>query len=68
MSAAELQTVLDMYEDVMDDFHVSIALPWEKACAAANAANLHKLIEVLTGVLRRRSEKKPEGIRDDYPS
>lgn len=41
----------------MDDFHVSIAFPWERACAAANAANLQKVFEVLPRTLRRRSEE-----------
>lgn len=29
LSAAEVRSVLDSYEDVMDDFHVSVALPWK---------------------------------------
>lgn len=41
----------------MDDDHVSIPLPWENPCATANTANLHKVIEVLTIVLKRRSEE-----------
>lgn len=28
VSASELRTALDMYKDVMDDFHVSISLSW----------------------------------------
>lgn len=52
VSDAETRTVLYMYEDVMEDVHVSIALPWKKARAPENAANMQKVIEVLTSALK----------------
>lgn len=42
----ELRDVLDDYEDVRDEVHVKIALNWGKICTAANAGNLHEVVEV----------------------
>lgn len=55
-SVTGLREVLDDYEDVRDEEHVSIYLEWDKICKTNNAVNHHKVVEVLARALKRRSE------------
>lgn len=77
VSVTELREVLEAYEDVRDEDHVSVLMEWKKMCKAADAENLRNVVEVLERAMKRRCEDpRPErggpslpetGRQDIYP-
>lgn len=56
VSVPDLREVLESYEEVREEAHVSVSMEWEKMCKAVEAVNLHKVVEVLASALKRRCE------------
>lgn len=55
MPAGELRTALNLYHETKDQDNFTVYLEWEKDGKAADADKIHRVVDVLTRVMKRRS-------------